>query len=148
MSFKNLPKKITPYGLTYTITPEWVEKQGFFTNEMDPKTKMRRTSIPVVLTPAAWQDCVEWRAETSSLADKTKKENDRLWDVLWMCSMKINDTDKVADVGYLFQLYRLPNGGKGRAPKSDAECGTLLKAVYGTGADGQSILTIMLPEEN
>lgn len=148
MSFKNFPWKKTPLGIACTITQEWVEKQGFFTNEMDPKTNMRRTRVPVVLTPAAWNDSVEWRAKTSSPSDKTERENARLWDVLWMCSMKINDTGKVADVGYLFQLYRLPNGGTGKPPKSDEECGTLLKAVYGTDANGERILTIMLPEEN
>ncbi|MDP2367963.1 DUF6573 family protein [Rhodoferax sp.] len=147
MSHHDIPWKKTPLGTACTVTQEWVEKQGFFTNEMDPKTNMRRTCVPVVLTPAAWKDCVEWRATTFSPEDKAAKENTRLWDVLWMCSMKVNDTGRKADVGYLFQIYRLPNGGKGKPPKSDEECGTLLKAVYGTDANDERILTIMLPDE-
>ncbi len=97
MSYKDLPFESTPFGTVCTITQEWVEKQGFFLNENDPKTNMRRTRVPVVLTPAVYKDCVEWRVKSASPAVKKEKEDARLWDLLWMCSIKCNDTGRVAD---------------------------------------------------
>jgi hypothetical protein len=61
--------------------------------------------------------------------------------------MKVNETRKVAEVGYFFQLCRLPNGGVGEPPMRDEDCVVLLRAVYSVNDHGETILTVSLPEE-
>jgi hypothetical protein len=140
--------KVTPTVTHCTIdVNKWVKDQSFFTDENDPETNMRGTRFPVILTPAVFADCVEWRAEDASPLFKKEKQNARLWDLLWMCSMKVNETRKVAEVGYFFQLCRLPNGGVGEPPMRDEDCVVLLRAVYSVNDHGETILTVSLPEE-
>jgi hypothetical protein len=92
----------------------------------------------VVMTAAAWADCVEWTAEDSK-RQTHQDEGGRLWDVLWMASLAARrDGQEIR-----FQLYRVPRGGRGVKPRLQT-----LKAHCGSGDEGEPVVTIMLPGED
>lgn len=98
--------------------------------------------LPVALTRAAWEDCVEW-SENDSARQTYQDVAGRLWDVLWMGSLAIRrapDTS-VSDALY-FRLHRVPRGGRGRRPRL-----TTLKLLARPGDDGELVFTILLPDE-
>lgn len=94
--------------------------------------------FPVVLTRAAWADCVEW-SEEDSRRQTYQDEAGRLWDVVWMASRAARRGGE----SILFQLYRVPRGGRGVRPRL-----VTLKMVCGPGDEGEPVITIMLPGED
>ncbi len=96
--------------------------------------------VPVAVTHAAWADCVEWN-EADSHRQTYQDEAGRLWDVLWMA---MNAARRGAGAQRLvFQLYRVPRGGRGVRPR-------LVKLVLhiGPGDHGEPVITILLPGED
>lgn len=95
---------------------------------------------PVAITRAAWTDCVEW-GEEDSRRQTYQDEAGRLWDVLWMA---MNAARRGAGAQSLvFQLYRVPRGGRGVRPRL-----VKLVAHIGPGDDGDPVITILLPGED
>lgn len=95
---------------------------------------------PVALTSAAWADAVEW-SETDSERQAYQDESGRLWDVLWMAYLAARR--KSGESETLFQLYRVPRGGRGVRPRL-----TTLKMISGPGDNGEPVITIMQPDED
>lgn len=94
--------------------------------------------FPVALTRAAWVDCVEWTDQDSN-RQTYQDEAGRLWDVLWMASRAARRGGSET----LFQLYRVPRGGRGIKPRL-----TTLKMLCGPGDQGEPVITILLPDED
>lgn len=93
---------------------------------------------PVVITRAAWADCVEWTEEDSH-RQTYQDEAGRLWDVLWMARLAARrGGERMA-----FQLYRVPRGGRGVRPRL-----TTLHMHIGPGDHGEPVITIMLTNED
>lgn len=93
--------------------------------------------VPVALTRSVFEDCVVWTPEDSKRQCHQDLEG-RLWDVLWMCRQAArNGGSRI-----MFQLYRIPRGGKGMKPRL-----VRLKAVCGPGDRGEPVVTIMQPNE-
>ena len=97
-------------------------------------------SIPVVLTAAAWADCVEWTSKDSA-RQTHQDEAGRLWDVLWMASCAARRHAGKGEVD--FQFYRVPRGGRGHM----ARLATLIMKI-GFDDDGAPCITIMQPHED
>jgi len=96
-------------------------------------------TCPVAMTAAAWADCVAW-SDADSQRQGYQDEGGRLWDVVWMAN-------RAARVGHgdrmLFELYRVPCGGRGHAPRR-----TRLAMAIGPGDEGEAVITVMLPSED
>lgn len=96
---------------------------------------------PVVLTSAAWADCVAW-TDDDSQKQVHQDQSGRLWDVLYMASHGIR-TRKDSGDRLLFQLYRVSRDGF-----STGSVLVTLKLIIGPGDAGEPVITILLPEED
>ena len=96
---------------------------------------------PVVLTTAAWADCVAWTDEDSQ-KQVHQDQSGRLWDVLYMAAHGIRVSKGSGD-RFQFQFYRVPRDGQ----SMEAEL-TTLKLVVGPGDSGEPVITIMEPHED
>jgi len=95
-------------------------------------------TCPVAITRAAWADCVEW-TEADSKRQTYQDEDGRLWDVLWMASQAA----RRGGMETLYQLYRVPRGGRGCRPRL-----TTLKMLAGPGDNGELVITILMQNED
>ena len=106
--------------------------------------------VPVALTRAAWNDCVEWNDEDTR-RQTIQNESGRLWDVLWMGYVAIASRLRAPESGrsqerfpaLFYQLYRVPRGGRATQPRK-----VTLKMLSGPGDSGEHVITIMLPHED
>ncbi len=97
-------------------------------------------SIPVALTRAIWEDCVEWD-ETDSKRQTYQDLSGRLWDVINMAFLAAHMSKNQSS--FLYQVYRVPRGGRGRKARR-----VILKSVIGSGDQGEPVITIMQPNED
>lgn len=97
---------------------------------------------PVAMTAAAWEDCVAW-TEEDSRRQTYQDQSGRLWDVIWMASRALKAADRGGEQSCLFQLYRIPRGGRGVRP-----CLATLKVMAGPGDEWKPAITIMKPDED
>ena len=95
--------------------------------------------IPVAMTAAVWADCVAWN-DTDSERQTSQDEAGRQWDVLWMASLAARRTQGERCP---FQLYRVPRGGRATRPRL-----TTLHLHIGPGDAGESVITILMPNED
>jgi len=95
-------------------------------------------SCPVAITRAAWDDCVSW-ADNDNKRQTYQDEAGRLWDVVWMASRAA----RRGGMETLFQLYRVPRGGRGVRPHL-----ATLKMLAGPGDNGELVITILMPSED
>lgn len=90
---------------------------------------------PVALTRAVWDRYVE----LTPAAEKAGNDKDgRLWDVLWMfrgTALQNRSTDE-----FRYALYVVTDSIKPSLVE--------LKAIIGRGDDGETVITILLPEED
>ncbi|NMF90727.1 DUF6573 family protein [Aromatoleum petrolei] len=95
--------------------------------------------IPMAMTAAAWDDCVQW-CEADSKRQTPQDEAGRLWDVVWMAAIAGRNArgERVP-----FQLYRVPRGGRAIRPRL-----TTLHLHIGPGDVGEPVITILLPTED
>ena len=99
--------------------------------------------VPVALTRAVWDDCVEWAPE----AEKRKgtctgqSEEGRLWDVLNMAMLAAR-RQRGGDRS-LFVVYRVPQAGRGIRARR-----VTLAMRIGPGDAGEPVITIMQQEED
>lgn len=93
---------------------------------------------PVAMTAAAWAEAVAW----DNINIAYQGEAGRLWDVVFMASMKLRQGAGVSN-RLAYKIVRIPN-------KFAAETATELELVMvaGPGDDGQPVITIMLPHED
>ena len=91
--------------------------------------------VPVAITSAVWQDCIDWNNNTQSMY---QDESGRLQDILWMCYLA---AQKTKGNQCFFTVYRI---SKGAAEPTAIQ----LKSIVSGGDDGKPVLTIMMPEED
>ncbi|MFD7161317.1 DUF6573 family protein [Kribbella sp. NPDC059898] len=103
---------------------------------------------PILLTAAAWADCVAWNDEDTERTGAYGQSVDgRLWDVLWMtrCAVQAaarkEDTNQVA-----VQLYRIARN-QPRTEEPEAQLAHLQATLAGHD-DGSPVLVIGLPGED
>jgi hypothetical protein len=96
-------------------------------------------SVPVALTDAAWFDCVAW-TDADTARQVMQDEAGRLWDVVWMAKLAAR---RAGGGDVVFELYRVPRGGKGARPRR-----TQLRMVIGPGDEGEPVITILMPGED
>ena len=94
-----------------------------------PRAKLR---LPTAITKAAWDRYIEYPVGPFAKF--------RVWDILWMASLAIRQSDHHRQVSYFRIPLRDLEGA--RLPTSAS-----LKAVYGSDEQGGRVVTIMLPEE-
>ena len=97
---------------------------------------------PVAMTAAAWEDCVAW-SEEDSRRQAYQDETGRLWDVVWMASRAVKAAARAGEQASLFQLFRVPRGGRGVRPRL-----ATLKVMVGPGDGSEPVITILLPRED
>ncbi|MGW8566664.1 DUF6573 family protein [Isoptericola sp. NPDC055881] len=93
---------------------------------------------PVALTSAAWSDAVAWNEANAGLQDETG----RLWDVLTMARHTLAKTPPWEDRA-LFDVLRVPNTPRAHSPRL-----TTLRVHFGPGDNAESVLTILMPDED
>jgi hypothetical protein len=104
---------------------------------IDVATVAREAGItyPVALTRAAWERCV-----TVPPGVECQDEAGRLWDVLWLLRWAIRRAAGGPEVRF------------GAHVRNDNREGTpplvRLKALCGPGDQGESVVTVMLPDED
>ncbi len=96
---------------------------------------------PLALTVAAWADCVAW-SEDDNERQVYQDQSGRLWDVLFMASYAVRTANN-ADRQLRFSLLRIPRNG--RSTESQR---LTLKLILGPGDDSETVITIMLPEDD
>lgn len=101
--------------------------------------------VPVAITAAIQEQCVRWTGDDGRRRPRVHQDEDgRLWDVLWMgaCrSREIARSGRHAPAA-LFQVIVVPRPGHGRRRLRT------LKLVIGPGDAGETVATIMLPDED
>lgn len=95
--------------------------------------------IPVAMTAAAWDDCVQW-SDTDSKRQTPQDEAGRLWDVLCMAAIAVR---KARGKRCPFQLCRVPRGGRATRPRT-----TTLHLHIGAGDAGEPVITVLMPTED
>jgi len=90
--------------------------------------------FPVAITINAWNKCVAVPIGLEGRQD----EDGRLWDVIWMLKVAINNAGKTDRI-----YYKLLVVGKDKRQHM-----TTLKAVVGPGDNYEPVITIMLPDED
>lgn len=121
----------------YTYTRAQAIEDGILV-DITETAKEAGFSCPVAITAAAWSDCVEW-TDADSKRQTYQDESGRLWDVIWMASLAA----RRGGMETLFQLYRVPRGGRGVRPRL-----ATLKMLAGPGDDGELVITILMPGED
>jgi hypothetical protein len=89
--------------------------------------------IPVALTRAVWESYV-----TVPPKVRAQDERGRLWDILWMASLAARSNRDAQTV-----LFTVAVRNDNRSPRPRR-----LKAVVGSGDDGEAVITILLPDED
>ncbi len=130
----------SPFGdVIYSYTRAQALEDGYL---VDVSEMAREAGLKVntALTRAVWDDCVEWDDDDSKR--QTHQDQDgRLWDVLFMASMAARTNPNSSQI--LYQLYRVPRGGRGTRAKL-----VKLKLHIGPGDQGEPVITIMMPNED
>jgi hypothetical protein len=110
---------------------------------VDVSATMRQTGITTktAMTATVFEDCVAW-TDTDSKRQTYQDESGRLWDVLFMCSRVVRALNRAGD-SVLFQVLRVPRGGRGTRPRL-----TTLKVVLGRDELDEWTLTAMFPNED
>lgn len=94
--------------------------------------------IPVALTSACHEDCVEW-TEADSARQCCQDGSGRLWDVLWMGRHAVR-TYRGRETGRLvYTVYRVPRDGQSSEPEP-----VQIELHVGPGDDGEPVVTIDL----
>jgi len=95
--------------------------------------------FPVALTRAVWDDCVEWDYKDTERQTYQDQEG-RLWDVVYMAA---NAGRQSSSNELVYQLYRVPRGGRAKKPVLVS-----LKSHIAPGDKGEPVITIMKPNED
>jgi len=123
----------------HSYTREQAIEDGFLVDATET-AREAGFCIPVALTRAAWEDCVEWN-EADSKRQTYQDLSGRLWDVVNMAFFAAHMGKKQSSL--LYQVYRIPRGGRGKKARR-----VMLKSMVGPGDQGEPVVTIMLPNED
>lgn len=128
-----------PFGpVIYAYTRAQAIEDGYLV-DVSETAEEAGFRIPVALTRAAWNDCVEWDDDDTSRHGCPQDEAGRLWDVLWMarmaCRRAVGDRVPVT-------LVRVPREGRGHLPRR-----VTLRGVIGGGDHGEPCITIGQPAD-
>ncbi len=113
-----------PTTTPVTITPTLAREVGF--------------TVPVTLTPAAWEAAVAWTDADTEETGAYQDETGRLWDVLSMFRWQAKARGGSGPM--YFKLYFIMKERQRRL--------VTLKALAGPGDQGEPVITILLPEED
>jgi hypothetical protein len=97
--------------------------------------------VSVVLTRAAWEDCVAW-SDADSARQVPQDETGRLFDVLHMAVLGIRSASR-GTRRMTFEVYRIPRGGRAHAPRP-----VRLTVALGFGDFGEPVATVMQTHED
>jgi hypothetical protein len=89
--------------------------------------------IPVALTRAVWDSYVTVPPKVVA-----QDESGRLWDILWIASLAARCNRNASEVRFTVSVR---NDNRQPRPRR-------LKAMVGSGADGEAVITILLPDED
>ncbi|MGL5824995.1 MAG: DUF6573 family protein [Nocardioides sp.] len=106
---------------------------------------------PVLLTAAAWADCVAWTDEDSEATGAFgQSETGRLWDVLWMTYVAIKGLKRGAESPerVKVELYRIPSEAVELLDGEPQPEKVELEAVITVNEAGAPVLLISRPEED
>ena len=95
--------------------------------------------LPVALTEALHNRLTPSKAD----ADLGQDYNGRLWDVLWVAAFTIKLADSGTDI-VTFTIALQEAGAKSGQPQNTD---LRLRAIYGSGDEGEPVITIGLPED-
>ena len=109
--------------------------------DVTPMAREAGFTIPVALTCAVWEDCVEW-SDADTERQVPQDVEGRLWDVLYMAFLAAKRS-RPGDSAIWVDLYRVPRGGRARKPRP-----VRLKAVVGPGDNAEPVVTIMQEGED
>ena len=130
----------SPFGdVIYSYTRAQALEDGYLV-DVSEMAREAGFKLNTVLTRTVWNDCVEWDDDDSKR--QTYQDQDgRLWDVLFMASNSARMNPNSSQI--LYQLYRVPRGGRGKRAKL-----VTLKLHIGPGDQGEPVITIMMPNED
>jgi hypothetical protein len=103
--------------------------------DVTAQAKEAGISIPTAVTEAVWNQYVE----LTPAAEKARNNVEgRLWDIVWMfrCAAVRNPNEREIE----FELYVVTD----RIQPSRVK----LKAICGSGDDGEPVITLLLPDED
>lgn len=95
--------------------------------------------IPVAVTHAVWHEYIEWENVKNKKA--IQDTNGRLWDVLSTLHFACRASKNESEITY--RLHVIPRDRQAVTPDL-----LELKAVIGSGDNGEPVITIMLPRED
>lgn len=101
----------------------------------------------VLITRAAWTDCVEWTEEDGLRTGACQDQNGRLWDVLWMAFVGAKRAG-ATDQEQRFSLYRVPRHDVIREDGEIVPELVTLKFQISLHDDGSPLVLISQPEED
>ena len=123
-----------------TYSRAWALEDGVLV-DAGPMARECGFRFHTAITATAWSDCVAW-SDADSERQVHQDQSGRLWDVLYMAHHAVRTSRSVGD-SLMFQLYRVPRDGK-----SDEAAITTLKLIVGPGDRGESVVTILLHDED
>ena len=131
----------SPFGTEYISTYTRAEAiaDGVLV-DVTETAKEAGFKIPVALTRAVYDQCVEWTPQDEKKKHQCQDISGRLWDVLWMGCIGARRNSNSAT--FLYKLTVIPRTGYGRKRLRTLKC-----MVTG-GDEGEPVITIMLPEED
>jgi len=125
--------------IIHSYTREQAIEDGFLV-DVTETAREAGFCIPVALTRAVWEDCVEWN-EADSKRQTHQDLSGRLWDVVNMAFIAARFNRDSSTVNYY--LYRVPRGDRGKKARR-----VMLKSMVDPGDQGEPVVTIMLPNED
>lgn len=128
------------FGTIHTYSRAMALEDGVLV-DVSETAKEAGFRLPVAMTRAAWEDCVEW-SDHDSRRQVYQDQSGRLWDVVWMAAQAARRGHGHGD-RLAFQLYRVPRGGRSARPRL-----VTLHLHIGPGDDAGPVITIMLPGED
>ncbi len=130
----------SPFGdVTYSYTRAQALEDGYLV-DVSEMAREAGFKLNTVLTRTVWDGCVEWNDDDNK-RQTYQDQDERLWDVLFMASNSARMNPNSSQI--LYQLYRVPRGGRGKRAKL-----VTLKLHIGPGDQGEPVITIMMPNED
>lgn len=125
----------------YSFSRQLALLEGRLVNVSDtPEAKQARIEYPVAVTAAVWDAYIEWTDHDNNRQGYQEMAG-RLWDVLWVLRSQMKKFFNHHT--FLYSFCVLPRGGYGESTQLRQ-----LKAVLHDDDYGNSVITIMMPNEN
>jgi hypothetical protein len=119
----------------HRVTRHELIEAGFLVEAPAKLAKEAGFSCPVALSRAVWESYVAVPPGVEG-----QDETGRLWDILWMLRIAIRSNRRSNSNSLLFGLH-VRNDNRRPRPVQ-------LKALVGSGDEGELVMTILLPDED